>query len=123
MQALVYVGGEKGVELRECAVPQISEGGQVLVRVRGAGISGNIITGNYPPPLGRILGHEMAGVVHDTGQLKLSLMTHRQIYSLKNILRNLPEFYLYLLKRNGKVNKVEHTLNYFASLKTYTKVH
>ena len=74
MQALVFVGGERGAELRECAVPQISHPDQVLVRVEGAGICGTdlgVIKGNFPVPLDTILGHEAAGVVEKVGQFSL----------------------------------------------------
>jgi alcohol dehydrogenase len=70
MRAVVYHGpGEKHFE--EVPDPEITDDGDVIVRVDATTICGNdlhILGGDLPDVLpGRILGHEAVGTVHDAG--------------------------------------------------------
>ena len=68
MKAAVFLAPSH-IELQEVEVPQIGPG-EVLVRVRAAGICGTdarIFKGSKKIPAPRIIGHEFAGEIHGVG--------------------------------------------------------
>ena len=66
----VSVSGEKKLVLKETDIP-VSKNGSVVIEVKSCGICGSDIHyWNIGNPVGLIMGHEVAGVVFDSGSRK-----------------------------------------------------
>lgn len=72
-RAAVFLGAERGFDLREYEVPD-PKAGAIVVRIRLSGICGSDLHqwrgdgGSTMPPGGRVLGHEMVGEVYALGE-------------------------------------------------------
>jgi len=87
----VYIkefGGAENLEIREVPDPEKLSEGEVLVRVKAAGLNRADILqrrGHYPPPTGyspNIPGLEFAGEVADTGSNVIDLKTGDRVFGI-----------------------------------------
>jgi len=86
-QVLTAFDGPRGFELREVASPKITRPDQVRIKVEACGVCHRDITwsrGKFgTPPLPRVMGHEGAGVVLETGSAVQQLRPGERVVHLQ----------------------------------------
>ena len=69
MRAVTYQGKSR-IAVKEVAAPSIQDREDVIVRITSTAICGSdlhLYQGNFPLPIGYVIGHEPMGVVEEVG--------------------------------------------------------
>ncbi len=70
MKAVTYQG-KQSISVKEVEDPKIQDAQDVIIKVTSTAICGSdlhLYKGNFPLPIGYVIGHEPMGIVEEAGQ-------------------------------------------------------